>query len=196
MTQQSSDVHVVGIAGSLRAGSFNRRLLAAAQARAPEGMVIEIEEIADIPLYNADLDTDEHRPLAVTRLKQRIAEADGLLLASPEYNHGVSGVLKNTIDWVSRPGLKSPLRDKPVAMMGASSGVIGTARGQLGLLLVLEATLALTMPHPGLLVGNARDKFGEDGSLVHEPTATFLADFLGQFAAWIERVSPSLAGTP
>lgn len=182
-------MNVIGIAGSLRQGSFNRMLLHTAVELAPDGMRIDTFDLADVPLYNADLDADDRRPEAVRLLKQAIAAADGVLIASPEYNHSVPGVLQNTIDWASRPGMKSPLKGKPVAIMGASGGAIGTARGQQVLKLTLMSTLALVMPHPGVVVGHMRDKFA-DGRLVHEATREFLAQFLRDFAVWIDRMSP------
>src|SRR5690606_14971203 len=103
--------------------------------------------------------SDEQRPGRAQTLKDSIARADGVLIASPEYNHSVPGVLQNAIDWASRPGMKSPLKRKPVAIMGASGGPVGTARGQQVLKLTLMSTLALIMPHPGVAVGQAKDKF-------------------------------------
>ena len=185
----SSSVRVIGIAGSLRAGSLNRMLLEAARELAPEGMAVEIFDLNDIPLYNADLDNDERRPEEVQRLKQAISEADALLIATPEYNHTVPGVLQNTIDWVSRPGMKSPLAGKPVAIMGASPGAVGTARAQQQLKLVLLSTLALLLPHPGVLVAKAREKFGPDGELTDAPTREFLAGFLRDLQQWVTRLS-------
>ncbi|HSK20905.1 MAG TPA: NAD(P)H-dependent oxidoreductase [Longimicrobiales bacterium] len=186
-------MRVVGIAGSLRHGSYNRMLLRAAVDLAPAGMHIEPFDLANVPLYNGDLDTDDDRPAEVRALKSAVAEADGIVIASPEYNHSVPGVLQNAIDWVSRPGMKSPLKGRPVALMGASGGAVGTARGQQVLKLTLMSTLALIMPHPGVVVGHMKDKFA-DGQLVHDPTREFLAAFLRDFAAWMERMgAPSQA---
>ncbi|HUH13876.1 MAG TPA: NAD(P)H-dependent oxidoreductase [Longimicrobiales bacterium] len=185
---KEADLHVLGIAGSLRRGSLNRRLLQAAVELAPEGMEVEPFELASVPLYNADLDTDEERPVAVRRLKEAVAEADGVLIATPEYNHGVPGVLQNAIDWVSRPAGRSPLKGKPVAIMGASQGAVGTARAQQKLTLVLLSTFAYIMPHPGILVANAGDRFDEEGRLTHEPTRKLLGSFLEQLAEWTARM--------
>lgn len=179
---------VLGLAGSLRQGSYNRMLLGAAVSLAPDRLTVTTFDIGRIPFYNADLDADGKRPDAVTALKEAVAGSDGLLIASPEYNHSVPGVLQNAIDWVSRPALKSPMRDKPVAIMGAAGGVIGTGRAQQVLKLTLMSTLALVMPHRGVAVGQARDKF-VDGELAHEPTREFLAAFLNDFAAWIDRTA-------
>jgi chromate reductase len=179
----------MGIAGSLRRGSYNRSLLDAARQLAPVSMTIVHTQLDEIPFYNADYDADHLRPPEVTQLKQALTEADALLIATPEYNHTVPGVLQNAIDWLSRPGLKSPLAGKPVAIIGASTGVVGTARAQQHLKLVLMSTLALVMPHPGVLVGQAAQKFDTSGTLVHEPTCQFLAAFLVELERWITRVA-------
>jgi chromate reductase len=178
---------VLGIAGSLRRASYNRALLDAARDLAPRSMTIEIFELDDIPLYNADLDVDGVRPFEVERLKKAVADADALLLATPEYNHSIPGVLQNAIDWASRPALKSPLAGKPAAVMGASPGVTGTARSQQQLKLVLMSTLAVVMPHSGVLVGQAPHKIDASGALTDEPTRSFLAGFLRDFEIWVTR---------
>lgn len=188
MAGSDSTIRVVGIAGSLRRGSFNRMLLHAAVELAPAGMHIEPFDIAHVPLYNADLDTDENRPPRVQELKAAIDAADGVLIASPEYNHSLAGVMQNTIDWASRPALKSPLRGKPAAIMGASGSAIGTARGQQVLKLTLMSTLALVMPHAGVTVAQAREKFSADDRLVHEPTREFLVAFLREFHDFAARL--------
>ncbi|HSJ64440.1 MAG TPA: NAD(P)H-dependent oxidoreductase [Gemmatimonadaceae bacterium] len=179
---------VVGIAGSLRSGSWNRRLLEAARELAPDGLRIEPFDIRGIPLYDADLDTDQRRPDAVRRLKSAIADADGVLIASPEYNHTVPGVMQNIIDWSSRPGMRSPWAGTPVGIMGAANGLVGTARMQQVLKLTLLSTLARVMPHPGVVVGRAPDKFDADGHLADPATRDFLAAYLRQFTDWIDTV--------
>jgi chromate reductase len=184
-----STIRVLGIAGSLRRGSYNRRLLEAARELAPESIQVEIFDLAEIPLYNGDLDTDAERPAAVERLKRAIAEADALFIATPEYNHSVPGVLQNAIDWVSRPAGKSPLAGKPVAIAGVSTGALGAARAQQQLKLVLLSTLAALMPHPGVAVGQAREKFDASGRLVHEPTRQFLAGVLRELEGWARRMA-------
>lgn len=179
-------LRVLGFAGSLRSGSANRALLRAARDLAPDGMTVEITDLGDLPLYNADLDTDDARPEAVSRFKAAIAAADALLIATPEYNHNVPGVLQNAIDWASRPAHRSPLAEKPVAIMGAASGAIGSARAQEQLKVVLMATLAHVFPHRGVVVGGVRQKV-EEGQLVHEPTRDFLAAYLRDFADYVRR---------
>jgi chromate reductase len=180
---------IVGIAGSLRRASYNRALIETARELAPAGLRIEPFDLDDIPLYNADFDVDGLRPAEVDRLKQAITDAAGMLIATPEYNHGVPGVLQNAIDWASRPALQSPLVAKPVAIMSASPGPVGGARAQQQLKLVLLSTLAFLMPHPGVVVGNAAEKFDAANALVHEPTRTFIAAFVKDLESWVHRVS-------
>jgi len=120
---------VLGIPGSLRQASYNRALLEAAQEVAPAGMEILIFDLGDIPAYNGDVEAAGD-PKPVVAWKEAIRSADGLLIATPEYNHGTSGLLKNAIDWASRPARQSVLDAKPVALMGASTGLGGTARAQ------------------------------------------------------------------
>lgn len=182
-------IHLLGFAGSLRAGSFNRALLRAARELAPEGMEIRTFDLAPIPLYNADLDTDERRPESVVAFKAAVGEADALLIATPEYNYGVPGVLKNAIDWASRPAYRSVLVGKPCGIMGASGSAVGTARAQSKLRDDLYATLAPVLPHPGVLVSAAGKKFDAEGRLTDEDTRGFLRDFLGDFAEWTRRFS-------
>jgi len=178
-------MRIVGIAGSIRAGSHNRALLAAAMELAPEGMAIEPwEGLREVPHYDGGLDRDGARPPQVEELKRLVAGADGLLLASPEYNYSVPGVLKNAIDWVSRPGHQSVLVGKPVGIIGASGGIVGTARGQVHLRDVMYATLSRVFPHPDVLVNQASRKF-QDGRLADEPTRELLARYLLRFAEFI-----------
>ncbi|MCU1382897.1 MAG: NADPH-dependent reductase [Acidobacteria bacterium] len=184
-------MRVLGIAGSLRRASYNRALLDAARQLAPEGVSIDRFDLDRIPLYNADLDVDDQRPDEVGRLKAAVSAADALLIVTPEYNHSVPGVLQNAIDWVSRPGMKSPLAGKPIGIMCASTSVIGGARAQQQLKLVLLGTLSLVMPHAGVLVGQAPEKFDNAGTLTHEPTRQFVAAYLTALEAWTRRV-----GTP
>lgn len=176
-------VRVLGIAGTLRRAGYNRWLIAAAQALAPAGMEITSFDLAGIPLYNQDIDTDEVRPESVRRFKQAIAEADALLIATPEYNYSIPGVLQNALDWASRPAGKSPLAGKPAGIMGAATGAIGTARAQEHLKLVLFATLARVLPHPGVVIGQAQEKFAA-GTLVHEPTRAFVQSYLQNLLDW------------
>ena len=175
---------MAAFAGSLRRGSFNRALLSAASERAPEGMAIEILDITGIPLYNADVDAAS-TPESVAELKRKITGADGLLIVTPEYNPGVPGVTKNVIDWASRPPRESPLDRKPVAIMGASPGMTGTARGQSQLRQAFEFTNSFCMPQPEMLVARAAEKFDDTGRLTDDNTRQHLDRFLVAFADWI-----------
>jgi chromate reductase len=181
-------LRVLAIAGSLRRDSHNRRLLEAARELAPPGMHLDVLDLAEIPLYNADADTDAARPASVERLRGAVADADAVLIATPEYNHSVPGVLQNALDWASRPAGRSPFAGKPVAIMGASTGALGAVRAQQQLKLVLLSMLALPLPHPGVAVGHVAEKLDAAGRLTHAPTRQFVAAFLGELAAWTRRV--------
>ncbi len=180
-------INVAGFAGSLRKASFNRALLRAAVELAPAGMTIEVLEIRGIPVYDADVEA-EGDPAPVAEFKRAVDAADGLLIATPEYNYGVPGVTKNVIDWASRPPRKSVLDGKPVAVMGATPGMWGTARGQAQLRQAFTFTNSYAMQQPEILVARAGEKFDADGRLVDDTTREYLAKFLVAFAAWIERV--------
>jgi chromate reductase len=178
---------IVGVSGSLRRGSYNRSLLRAAAALAPDGVTLEVTGIEGIPLFDADLEAEHGLPEAVVALKERIARADGLLLVTPEYNAGIPGVFKNAIDWLSRPASDIPrvFGDKPVALMGATLGRGGTTLSQAGWLPVLR--LLGTRPWFGkqLQVSGAGTVFDADGELVDAATRERLAAFVAGFAAWV-----------
>ena len=177
---------IVGLAGSLRRESLNRALLRAAAGSASPRLRITTHDLADLPFYNADVEA-AGMPVAVSRLQEAVRSADGLLVATPEYNHGLPGVLKNAIDWLSRPSKGGVLGGKVAAIMGASTGTMGTVRSQAQLRLVLDATNTHTLLHPEVLVGQAQDKFDADGRLIHEPTRELLEIFLERFADLIAR---------
>lgn len=180
--------HVFAFAGSLRDGSYNRALLRAAQEEAPAGMTIEIFDLTGVPLYNADLEA-EGDPEQVAALKDGIRDADAVLIATPEYNHGVPAVSKNAVDWASRPPRNSPLDEKPVGIIGASPGMGGSARGQSQLRQAFEFTNSYCMPQPEILVARAHEKFDDDGRLTDEKTRTYLGKYLTALAEWTARVS-------
>ncbi|PQJ26798.1 FMN reductase [Salinibacter sp. 10B] len=180
--------HVFAFAGSLREGSYNRALLRAAQEEAPEGVTIEIFDLTGVPLYNADLEA-KGDPDRVTALKDGIRTADAVLIATPEYNHGVPAVTKNAVDWASRPPKDSPLDGKPVGIIGASPGMTGSARGQSQLRQAFEFTNSYCMPQPEILVARAHEKFDEEGRLTDEKTRSFLGKYLTAFEEWATRVS-------
>lgn len=180
-------LRVLGFSGSFRKDSYNTTLINAAAEVGPDDLKITIYDYREIPFYNADLDTDERRPAEVNALKKAITDADAVLIATPEYSHSIPGGLKNMLDWASRPGGKSPLNNKPAGMMSASTGAVGGARAQEHLLHVFHGILMRTMPHGGIVVGKAADKF-ENGRLTDEATRSFLAKYLEQFASWVRLV--------
>ncbi|MFJ4922831.1 NADPH-dependent FMN reductase [Streptomyces sp. NPDC088725] len=183
-------VNVLAISGSLRAGSFNTAVLRAAQKHAPAGMNIHLyERLADVPPYNQDLDGTEP-PEPVADLRSSIARADGLLIASPEYNYSVPGVLKNALDWASRPTTGSSLAGKPVALTGASPGNFGTARGQMALRQVLLGTRSHVLARPELMVFGAHQRLDDAGHVNDETTLTFLREFLEAFRDEIRQRTP------
>ena len=177
---------IVAFAGSLRRGSFNRALLHAAQDLAPDAMEIELIEIGELPFYNADIEAQGDPP-SVAAYKASIGEADGIIIATPEYNDGIPGVLTTAIDWGSRLPGRAPLSAKPVALMGASPGRIGTARAQLHLRQLLSHVHARTLPPPELLIGSAHQHFDKTLRLTDESTRDILAKLLQRFGRWIAR---------
>ena len=185
--EQARDLTILAFAGSLRRASYNRALLRAAQEVTPAGMRIDIFEIDGIPLYNEDVEA-KGDPEPVARFKQAIRDADGLLIATPEYNHGVPGVTKNVIDWASRPPRHAPLDGKPVAIFGASPGITGSARGQSQLRQAFEFTNSYCMPQPEILVYQAHQKFDEEGRLTDAKTREFLGRFLVALGEWVRRL--------
>jgi len=170
-------VRLLGIAGSLRQGSHNRALLRAARELLSAGVALEEFDLRNLPPYDGDVEAAGD-PETVTALKDAIRAADGLLIATPEYNRGIPGVLKNAIDWASRPPLASPLAGKPVAIMGASTGLGGTARAQEQLRAALEFPGAAVLDEPRVLVPEAYLRFDESGELVDEGVRAQITDLL------------------
>lgn len=179
-------LHILGVAGSLRAGSLNRALLRAAAELAPDGMTIETFDLIEVPLYNGDVEAAGDPP-GVAAFKAAIGAADGVLMATPEYNHGVPGVMKNAVDWASRPPREAPLGGKPVGLIGASPGQTGTARGQSQLRQAFEFTNSYCMPQPELLVFRAHEKFDAEGRLTDAATGEYLQRYLAAFGDWVRR---------
>jgi chromate reductase len=177
---------VLGIAGSLRKDSYNRAALRAAKELAPEGVEIEIFELDGIPPYNQD---DEQQPPArVVELKAKIRGADAILFVSPEYNYSVPGVLKNAIDWASRPYGDSAWEGKPVAVMGASIGLFGTARAQYHLRQTFVFLNMYPVNRPEVMIGNASQRFDENGKLTDERTKKQIQALLENLASWTRRL--------
>ena len=179
-------VRVLGLAGSLRKASLNRALLRAAVDLAPPGMTLTTFDLDDVPLYNGDVEAVGDPP-GVAAFKQAIAAADAVLMVTPEYNHGVPGVMKNAVDWASRPPKGAVLGGKPVGIIGASPGATGTARGQSQLRQAFEFTNSYCMPQPEILVFRAHEKFDAKGRLTDEPTRTFLGKYLEALRVWALR---------
>lgn len=180
---------VCGVAGSLREGSFNRALLRAAEELAPSNLRIEIfDRLGEVPMFNADVEA-EGDPPAVVALKEAIAKADGLLLVTPEYNAGISGPMKNAVDWASRrnQGGGQVLSEKPTAIMGATPGRLATARAQANLRVSLANTGAHVMSTPQVHLMRAGEAI-EDGKLTDGTSREFVSKFLVAFAGWIERL--------
>jgi chromate reductase len=152
-------------------------------------MEIAIADIRSIPLFNQDLDKDGERPDAVETLKAAVHNADGVLIATPEYSHSVPGVLKNTLDWLARPGqgLGRPMTSKPTGIIGAAPGGSGSMRAQDQLTIILMAMLAFMYPNGGVAVSRAGDKFDDEMKLTDEKTIEFLRKYLTGFADWVRR---------
>jgi chromate reductase len=171
-------VRILGLSGSLRRGSHNTALLRAAADALPSGVELEIYEgLRELPPYDADMDTELPDP-AVARLRQAIASADGLLIATPEYNGSIPGVLKNALDWASRPFPDSSLRGKPVAVMGASTGLFGAVWAQAETRKVL-GTIGADVIDQELPVGQADSALGVDGELAEPEQRAALAELVG-----------------
>ncbi|HEX8283468.1 MAG TPA: NAD(P)H-dependent oxidoreductase [Pyrinomonadaceae bacterium] len=185
----SKPVTILGIAGSLRRESYNRAALRAATELAPEGATIDIFEIDGIPGFNED--DERNPPEKVSELKRRIRAADAVLFVTPEYNYSVPGVLKNAIDWASRPYGDSAWNGKPAAIMGASVGAIGTARAQYHLRQVMVFLNMFPINQPEVMIGNASQRFDKDGNLTDEATREFIRQLLQNLVEWTRRVGGS-----
>jgi chromate reductase len=178
-------IKVVGIAGSLRKGSYNKATLRAAVEMAPHGMTIEPFDIASIPVYNEDV-KQQGFPPPVEELRERIRRADALLIVTPEYNYSIPGVLKNAIDWASRPP-DQPFDGKPIAIMGASPSMLGTARAQYHLRQCFVFLNALVMNRPEVMIAQASRKFDDQGGLTDGPTREIIEKHLAALADWTTR---------
>ncbi|MFD0683888.1 NADPH-dependent FMN reductase [Actinomadura fibrosa] len=185
-----NELTILGISGSLRAGSHNTALLRAARMHTPPSIDLEIYDgLRDIPPYDMDLDTPDRRPAAAQDLRDRITEADGLLIATPEFNYSVPGVLKNAIDWVSTDWTGTegePLRRKPIAIAGAAPTGFGSVRAQLALRQVFIWPDSDVVAQPELIVHRAHERFDPDGNLVDTTTVKLLRGLLNALAAKME----------
>jgi chromate reductase len=179
-------VRILGIAGSLRRESYNRAALRAATGLVPEGATVDIFELDSIPGFNQD--EEQNPPAKVAELKKRIREADAVLIVTPEYNYSVPGVLKNAIDWASRPYGDSAWNGKPAAIMGASIGAIGTARAQYHLRQMMVFLNMYPVNQPEVMIGNATERFDAEGNLKDEATKDFIRQLLKNLVDWTRRI--------
>src|SRR5713226_8668127 len=182
-----ADLKVLGISGSLRKASFNTAALKACAELVPSGMTLTIVRIDDIPIFNQDV-FDAGLPEPARRFRAEVAAADGVLIASPEYNFSLSAALKNAIDWGSRPP-DQVFQDKPIAMFSASAGPMGGARVQYDLRRILGQLWGHVLPRPEVFIGSAQGKFDAQGRLTDETTRKFLADLLAGFKRSEEHTS-------
>ena len=169
-------IKILGFAGSLRKQSYNRGLLQVALAVIPSNCTLEIFDLKDIPLYNQDTEID--LPQSVVRLKAQVRAADAILIATPEYNYSIPGVLKNTLDWGSRPYGDNAWNNKPVAIMGASPAMQGTSRAQYHLRQVFVYLNMHPLNQPELMVGSAQERFDDKGNLTDPKSRQKIADLL------------------
>jgi NAD(P)H-dependent FMN reductase len=178
---------IIGIAGSLRKGSYNAALLRAAATASPAGMEVEIGAIAGIPLYDGDLEAEQGIPELVRALQEKIAGADGLLLVTPEYNASMPGVLKNAVDWLSRPpkGAAAVFGDRPVAIIGATPGMGGTRLAQAAWLPIFRNLGARVYVGKQLYVATAAKVFNAECALIDNTVRSLLSEFMAGFASFI-----------
>lgn len=181
----TTPLHVLGISGSLRKASYNSALLRVASELLPTGMTLEIYDLAPLPLYNQDLEAD--LPQAVQDFKASVAAADALLIATPEYNYSIPGVLKNALDWASRPRNASPLDSKPAAIMGAG-GMFGTVRAQAHLRYIAVELNLLLFNRPEVRITRPWEKFDAAGKLIDEASRKEVGALLEALADWTRRL--------
>jgi chromate reductase len=182
----NTPIAILGIAGSLRQGSYNRAALRAAERLVPEGARLDIFDLAGIPLFNQD--DERNLPPRVVELKRSIRAADAILLATPEYNYSFPGVLKNAIDWASRPYGDNSWEGKPVAVMGASPGNLGTSRAQYHLRQVLMALNMRALNRPEVLISSAAERFDVEGNLKDENTGKHIRSLLQTLVEWAQQL--------
>ena len=182
-----NQIKILGIAGSLRKGSSNRAALRAAQQLVPQNSFIEIFELNGIPPFNED--DEQNPPERVTLFKSRIRAADAILFVTPEYNYSIPGVLKNAIDWASRPYGDNAWDGKPVAVMGASIGMMGTARAQYHLRQSFVFLNMYPVNQPEVMIANAAKRFDEQGNLIDKDTREFIRKLLESLVNWTRRIT-------
>jgi chromate reductase len=185
----AEQLEVLGLCGSFRKGSFNRKALRAAQKLAPPEMRLVEHDLRPIPFYDADVEA-EGFPAPVEALREAARRADGILLVTPEYNHSFTAIIKNAVDWISRPPDQA-WADKPVAIMSASPSLVGGIRAQIGLRQCFVGIKARVLGAPEVIITHANTKFDEVGELTDEATAKLMRQMLGDFAVWIRRIQAS-----
>ncbi|MGA7146503.1 MAG: NAD(P)H-dependent oxidoreductase [Desulfobacterales bacterium] len=180
------NINILGIAGSLRQSSYNRAALRAAKSLVPDNAVLDIFDLDGIPGFNQD--DEQNPPERVVELKKRVLAADAILFVTPEYNYSIPGVLKNAIDWASRPYGESVWNGKPAAIMGASIGTLGTARAQYHLRQCCVFLNMFPLNNPEVMIPNAADRFDADGNLVDDKSRQLIAQLLQSLVAWTLRL--------
>ena len=181
----SEVLQLVAFSGSLRAGSYNTALLRNLLEMTQPSLAITIHSIGDVPLFNEDVET-EGTPAAVSALHRALRASDGVIIATPEYNHGIPGVLKNTLDWLSR-GQPHGFYGVPTALIGGSTGLIGTTRSQAAVRQTLAALNSPCLPLPQVLVSRVQQKLDANGRLTDEPTRAFILGWLVEVERWMRR---------
>ena len=183
----AGDFNILGFVGSLRRASYNRGLMRAAQELLPDGVTLTVADLGGLPLFSEDLEANV--PAEVQTLKRQVREADAILVATPEYNYSVPGVLKNAIDWASRPYGDNSFDDKPAAVMGASVGMLGTARAQYHLRQVFVFLNMHPLNQPEIMVPFAGQNFDAEGNLSNEKTRELISQMLQSLVAWSRRLA-------
>jgi chromate reductase, NAD(P)H dehydrogenase (quinone) len=182
----SQPFKILGIVGSLRKGSFNKALMHAAVELKPEGVEIEVFDLTEIPMFNQDLESNP--PKIIWAFKEKIKNADALLIATPEYNYSVPGVLKNALDWASRPKAGNPLDGKTVAIMSASTGRFGGARAQYHLRQTFVFLDMQPVNRPEVMLSSAGTNFDAEGKLTNELTKQLIRQLLQALVAWTKKL--------
>lgn len=179
-------ITIAGISGSLRKASFNTATLHLMAAMAPAGMTLDVVTLDGVEPFDTDVEA-KGWPTHVAALREQIGAADAVIFATPEYNYSIPGVLKNAIDWLSRPERKSPLFGKPAGIIGASTSRVGTARAQAHLRQILFYNAMPLLPSAEVLIAQAAGRFDDQGRLTDDATRQHLADFWTKYAAWVRR---------
>lgn len=182
----------LGIAGSIRKGSYNRAALRTAQSLSPQEATLEVFDISDIPPFSED--AEQQPPVRIVDLKQKVRSADAILFVTPEYNYSIPGLLKNAIDWASRPYGDNVWDGKPVAMMGASIGMLGTARAQYHLRQSCVFLNMFPLNQPEVMIANAAQRFDQDGNLTDQPTHDKIGELLQALVVWTRRLQVEKRG--